>query len=135
MTRLENKTVVVTGGARGIGRAACIIMARERAVRLMSKNDALIYAPDNIRVNSVHPGYIWTPLVEELAKSSGQGVEVFRKELDSRHPIGHVGEPEDIAYGILYLAPTSHDLSPAANWSSTAGIPLSNAVRQACYPV
>lgn len=73
--------------------------ASKGAVRLMSKNDALIYAKDNIRVNSVHPGFIWTPLVEELGKNNPG----FRKHLDSLHPIGHVGESIDIAYGILYL--------------------------------
>jgi NAD(P)-dependent dehydrogenase (short-subunit alcohol dehydrogenase family) len=73
--------------------------ASKGAVRLMTKNDALIYAKDNIRVNSVHPGFIWTPLVEALGKKNPE----FRKQLDSLHPIGHVGEPIDIAYGILYL--------------------------------
>ena len=73
--------------------------ASKGAVRLMSKNDALTYAKDNIRVNSVHPGFIWTPLVEALGKNNPE----FRKQLDSRHPIGHVGESIDIAYGILYL--------------------------------
>lgn len=57
-----------------------------------------------IRVNSVHPGFIWTPLVEELARNSPEGLEAFRRKLDSRHPIGHVGEPDDVAYGIVYLA-------------------------------
>jgi NAD(P)-dependent dehydrogenase (short-subunit alcohol dehydrogenase family) len=73
--------------------------ASKGAVRLMSKNDALIYAKDNIRVNSVHPGFIWTPLVEKFGKNRPG----FRKNLDSLHPIGHIGEPLDIAYGILYL--------------------------------
>ena len=73
--------------------------ASKGAVRLMSKNDALIYAKDKIRVNSVHPGFIWTPLVEELGKNDPG----FREHLDSLHPIGHVGEAIDIAYGILYL--------------------------------
>jgi NAD(P)-dependent dehydrogenase (short-subunit alcohol dehydrogenase family) len=73
--------------------------ASKGAVRLMSKNDALFYAKDNIRVNSVHPGFIWTPLVEELGKNNPE----FRNNLDSLHPIGHVGEAIDIAYGILYL--------------------------------
>lgn len=78
--------------------------ASKGAVRLMSKTDALLYAKDNIRVNSVHPGYIWTPLVENLGKEYPEGMAAFRKHLDSLHPIGHVGEPNDIAYGILYLA-------------------------------
>jgi NAD(P)-dependent dehydrogenase (short-subunit alcohol dehydrogenase family) len=78
--------------------------ASKGAVRLMTKTDALFYAKDKIRVNSVHPGYIWTPLVEELGRQSAQGVEAFRRKLDSKHPIGHVGEPNDIAHGIVYLA-------------------------------
>ncbi len=73
--------------------------ASKGAIRLMSKNDALIYAKDNIRVNSVHPGFIWTPLVEELGKNKPG----FREHLDSLHPIGKIGESIDIAYGILYL--------------------------------
>ncbi|WP_404400517.1 glucose 1-dehydrogenase [Idiomarina seosinensis] len=78
--------------------------ASKGAVRLMSKNDALLYAKDKIRVNSVHPGFIWTPLVEQLGKDSPGGVDEFRKQLDSRHPVGHVGESEDIAHGVVYLA-------------------------------
>ena len=77
--------------------------ASKGGVRLMSKTDALFYAKDNIRVNSVHPGFIWTPLVEDLGRSSPEGVEEFRKQLDSLHPIGHVGEPDDVAHGVLYL--------------------------------
>lgn len=78
--------------------------ASKGAVRLMTKTDALIYAKKNIRVNSVHPAFIWTPLVEELAERSDQSVADFRASLDAQHPVGHVGEPDDVAFGILYLA-------------------------------
>ena len=77
--------------------------ASKGAVRTMTKTDALQYADDDIRVNSVHPGFIWTPLVEEFLGRGGD-VEEGRKQLDERHPIGHVGEPVDIANGILFLA-------------------------------
>lgn len=77
--------------------------ASKGAVRLMAKTDALLYARDRIRVNSVHPGFIWTPMVENFLRSTGD-VAAGRKALDGLHPIGHVGEPEDVAYGILYLA-------------------------------
>lgn len=70
----------------------------------MTKTGALVYAADGIRVNAIHPGYIWTPLVKDLARASAQGEAAFRSELDQRHLIGHVGEPEDIAYGAVYLA-------------------------------
>ena len=76
--------------------------ASKGAVREMTKVDALFYATDNIRVNSVHPGFVWTPLVEELAERSGD-VDSFRKELDGRHPIGRVGRPEEIASAIAFL--------------------------------
>ncbi len=56
--------------------------ASKGAVRLMSKTDALFYAKDNIRVNSVHPGFIWTPLVEDLGRRSPQGVEAYKQHLD-----------------------------------------------------
>jgi len=78
--------------------------ASKGAVRIMTKTNALLYAKEGIRVNSIHPGYIWTPLVEALAEDSGQDAQDFRKQLADRHPIGHVGEPLDIAYGVLYLA-------------------------------
>jgi len=78
--------------------------ASKGAVRLMSKNDALLYARENIRVNSIHPAYIWTPLVENLGRQHPDGVEAFRRILDEKHPIGHVGEPDDIAWGGVYLA-------------------------------
>ncbi|HBC32795.1 MAG TPA: short-chain dehydrogenase, partial [Marinobacter adhaerens] len=46
--------------------------ASKGAVRLMSKTDALLYATENIRCNSIHPGFIWTPLVEDHLKTTGQ---------------------------------------------------------------
>lgn len=77
--------------------------ASKGAIREMTKVDALLYAKDGIRVNSVHPGFIWTPLVEDLARRSPQGAEKFRAGLDELHPIGHVGTPEDVAAGIAFL--------------------------------
>lgn len=78
--------------------------ASKGAVRLMAKTDALLYAQDGIRVNSVHPAFIWTPMVEGFARQKGMEPEAFREQLESLHPIGHVGEPDDIAWGIVYLA-------------------------------
>jgi NAD(P)-dependent dehydrogenase (short-subunit alcohol dehydrogenase family) len=77
--------------------------ASKGAVRLMAKNDALTYAPHGIRVNSIHPGFIWTPMVSGFLTEQGD-VDAGRKALGSLHPLGHVGEPDDIAYGVLYLA-------------------------------
>ncbi|MCB1679855.1 MAG: SDR family oxidoreductase [Halioglobus sp.] len=38
------------------------------------------------------------------AEASPDGAAAFRQQLDNAHPLGHVGEPDDIAYGVLYLA-------------------------------
>jgi NAD(P)-dependent dehydrogenase (short-subunit alcohol dehydrogenase family) len=77
--------------------------ASKGAVRLMSKTDALIYAPDGIRVNSIHPGFIWTPMVEHHLSAQGDLAE-GRKAADALHPLGHIGEADDIAWGAVYLA-------------------------------
>jgi NAD(P)-dependent dehydrogenase (short-subunit alcohol dehydrogenase family) len=77
--------------------------ASKGAVRLMTKTDALLYAPDRIRVNSIHPGYIWTPMVENHLKSLGD-VEAGKKMVADLHPLGHLGDPDDIAWGAVYLA-------------------------------
>lgn len=77
--------------------------ASKGGVRIFTKSAALHCARQGygIRINSVHPGYIWTPMVD--AVSHGKNTEKY-KELVALHPIGHLGEPDDIAYGILYLA-------------------------------
>ena len=77
--------------------------ASKGAVRMMSKTDALLYAQDRIRVNSIHPGFIWTPMVNGYLEDSGQG-QAGRVALDALHPLGHIGEPDDIAWGAVYLA-------------------------------
>lgn len=79
--------------------------ASKGGVRLYTKSVALYCAHNRlgIRVNSIHPGYIWTAMVENYLASVGD-VQEGRKVLDAMHPIGHVGEPDDIAYGVLYLA-------------------------------
>lgn len=77
--------------------------ASKGAVRLMSKTDALLYAPDRIRVNSIHPGFIWTPMVEKHLSGLGD-IAAGRKAVDALHPLGHIGEPDDIAWAAVYLA-------------------------------
>ena len=77
--------------------------ASKGAVRLMTKTDAMLYAADRIRVNSIHPGFIWTPMVEHHLEGLGN-VGEGRRMVDALHPLGHIGEPDDIAWGVVYLA-------------------------------
>ena len=78
--------------------------ASKGAVRLMTKNDALLYAAENIRANSIHPAFIWTPMVEHFGSQQPGGLEAFKENVAALHPVGHMGEPDDIAWGVVYLA-------------------------------
>lgn len=79
--------------------------ASKASVAMMSKTDALIYAAERIRVNSVHPGYIWTSMVADHLRATGAtDLAQAREDLGRLHPLGHVGEVDDIAWAIVYLA-------------------------------
>ncbi len=78
--------------------------ASKGAVRLMSKNDAITYAPEKIRVNSIHPAYIWTPMVENHLRATSPDLEAAKLAAGAAHPIGHMGEPDDIAWAVVWLA-------------------------------
>ncbi len=80
--------------------------ASKGAVRSLTKSVALSCAQAgyNIRVNSVHPGYIHTELTEKEAQDSGLMPEQYFEKVGKMHPLGHIGEPIDIAYVSLYLA-------------------------------
>ncbi|MDZ4088420.1 MAG: glucose 1-dehydrogenase [Tabrizicola sp.] len=90
-------------GLIGVGNLAAY-HASKGAVRLMSKNDAVTYAPEQIRVNSIHPGYIWTPMVENHLRTTSPDLEAAKAAAGSVHPIGHMGEPDDIAWAVVWLA-------------------------------
>jgi len=78
--------------------------AAKGAVRLLTKADAFYYGKHNIRVNSIHPGYILTAIVEDFTPKDPEEARVYRKNLDDLTMVGHIGEPNDVAYAIVYLA-------------------------------
>lgn len=71
--------------------------ASKGAVRLLTKNAAVQYAKDKIRVNSIHPGRIETPMTANLTPER-------RAMVLDLTPLGRDGKPEEVAYGVLYLA-------------------------------
>lgn len=79
--------------------------ASKGAVRLFTKSAALHVAKSgyNIRVNSVHPSYTWTPMVQLLGDNTGDR-DAFFDALGEAHPLGRPGVPMDVAWGVLYLA-------------------------------
>lgn len=84
--------------------------ASKGAVRLMTKGAAIECAEQQlkIRVNSVHPGIIDTPMmdgaIDEISKRTGKDVEAERARMAKRHPMGRIGKDTDVANAILFLA-------------------------------
>jgi NAD(P)-dependent dehydrogenase (short-subunit alcohol dehydrogenase family) len=72
--------------------------AAKGAVRTLTKNVALHWATEGVRVNSIHPGFIETPILEPT-----KGTEYW-DTMTALTPMGHLGRPEDIAAGVAYLA-------------------------------
>jgi 3(or 17)beta-hydroxysteroid dehydrogenase len=92
-----------------VGGAGAAYNASKGAVRLLSKSVAVHCGNMgyNIRCNSVHPGFIWTPLVKNLVPFMEEGnltEDGLKEMLIERHPIGRLGEPEEVAKAILFLA-------------------------------
>ena len=87
-----------TAGIVAIGRSAAY-NATKGAVRVFTKATAIQHANDKIRCNSVHPGPIDTPFLQDLIDNP-----VLLQDRLRRVPLGRIGTPEDVAYGVLYLA-------------------------------
>jgi len=87
-------------------------VASKGAVRLFTKSAALecskLKLDYNIRVNSIHPGFIYTEMVDGVIKADvekfGITMEEAKKLYEDMTMMGRFGEPEDIAYGVLYFA-------------------------------
>ena len=73
--------------------------ASKGAARAFTRTAAVQYAPENVRVNSVFPGFVETPMTREVHAQPG-----VREERTALTPLGRLAMPEDIAWGILYLA-------------------------------
>lgn len=77
--------------------------ASKGGLLMLTKQMALDYAHYKIRVNCICPGFIITSQLEHYLNQHDDP-EAVRKEVESLHPIGRLGTPEDIAYAALYLA-------------------------------
>ncbi len=85
-------------GLVGVNRGASY-SASKGAVRIFTKAASVQYSADNIRVNSVHPGFIDTPQAATLLRN-----KEVRDHLIDLTPVGRIGTVDDVKYGILYLA-------------------------------
>jgi NAD(P)-dependent dehydrogenase (short-subunit alcohol dehydrogenase family) len=72
--------------------------AAKGAVRTLTKNVALHWAGEGVRVNSIHPGFIRTPILDQAKET-----DVW-EAMTAMTPMGRLGEPEEIAAAVAYLA-------------------------------
>jgi 3alpha(or 20beta)-hydroxysteroid dehydrogenase len=86
-------------GLVGTDNSSAQYQASKGAVRMLTKSAAVRYAKAGIRVNSVHPGPVVTPLTQTVRNDPAA-----RDVVLSRIPLGRYGEADEIAFGIVYLA-------------------------------
>ena len=75
--------------------------ASKGAVRIFTKSAAVQHAADGIRVNTIHPGPIETPMT---ADSRADAERIGEYTVSDNTPMGRYGKPEEVAYGALFLA-------------------------------
>ena len=87
----------IFGASGGFGSSPAYHAAKG-AVRLMTKNTALLWATQGIRVNSIHPGFIDTPILDGARNTPVMDAII------ATTPMGRLGRPEEIAAAVAYLA-------------------------------
>jgi NAD(P)-dependent dehydrogenase (short-subunit alcohol dehydrogenase family) len=89
---------------------------------MLSKSIALHCAHERIdvRSNSIHPAFIRTGIVEPIFAALGE--EAAMKRLSQQIPLGHLGEPDDVAYMVLFLASDESKFVTAAEFKVDGGI-------------
>ena len=92
-------------GLRYVGKPQVAYAAGKAALMQMTQTTAVIYAPHGIRLNSVVPGLVFTPLVKRLADKYAKGdFEGFVAHRHNQVPMGHMGDAWDVAHAVLFLA-------------------------------
>jgi NAD(P)-dependent dehydrogenase (short-subunit alcohol dehydrogenase family) len=93
-------------------------VASKHAVNGLTKNAALEYGKQGIRVNSVCPGGVNTRMLDSLTEQTTGGAQSTEEFMDPLHPIGRIGQPVEIAELIVWLC------SPRASFVTGANIPV-----------
>lgn len=98
--------------------------ASKAAIWMLTKSVALYCARQgwNIRCNSVHPTFVDTPILDGIGRRAGLDKEVVLGKLARQIPLGRIGQPEEIAQGVLYLASDESGFMTGAELKLDGGI-------------
>ena len=103
MIRQKSGSIINMASAQGhIGLDGWTAYAGAKgAVMSMTRQMAVEFGPHNVRVNSISPGTINTPMNEKVVAELGENVA---RAWVKMHPIGRIGEPSEVAEAAVYLA-------------------------------
>ncbi|MEU4236922.1 SDR family NAD(P)-dependent oxidoreductase [Actinoplanes sp. NPDC026619] len=120
--------IASASGTRWTGSAQVGYAAAKAGVIQLSKVTAVQYAADGIRVNTVVPGQLHTPMVEArlAGQRAGGDVEKLLAQRRSRIPLGFMGDGRDTAYAALFLA------SDEARWITGTEIVVDGGMTARC---
>ena len=99
--------------------ACTVYSASKAALNMMSKSMALDYASKGIRVNTISPGVVDTP-IHSVRKI--EDAAAWEKQVAAMHPLGRIGEPIDVAAAALFLASDDASWITGANLQVDGGI-------------
>ncbi len=119
MLKQSGGTIVNTSSAYGLAAAggSPAYVASKHGVIGLTKTAALEYASFGIRVNAVCPGHISTPMIERSLADPQRTAQML-----SRHPIGRIGKPEEVAQAVVWLCSdaasfvTGHAMAVDGGW-------------------
>ena len=98
--------------------------ASKAAVWMLTKSVALYCAKQkwDIRCNSIHPTFVDTPILDGISRNAGIPKDVVMGKLARQVPLGRVGEPDDVANGVVYLASNESKFMTGAELKLDGGI-------------
>ncbi|OIK15769.1 short-chain dehydrogenase [Bacillus sp. MUM 116] len=120
MAKQNKGSVINASSIAGLAGAPGHVLygASKGAVRIMTKDAAMEYASAQVRVNSIHPGYIDTGMADYASEVSGDTKEELGKNL---FPLGHLGSVKDVANTVLFLASDESAFSTGAEFVIDGG--------------
>ncbi len=136
-TRAGVRAMKTTGGGSIVNIGSCAVFfgtrggaaygASKGGVRTLTKQAAWSCAKHGykVRINSIHPYFVWTPLIATRSIAEHGSEEAAKKKLAEPVPLGSLGEPDDVAWAVIYLASDESKFVTASDLIIDGGVTAS----------